>query len=226
MDILKPISSKQNLIRHSALVSGIALIAALISMNLFDQKFSRMIQNDLPSSFKDLANLITDIGLGAPYFILMLSLFLVLQFLTPRMRRFDHMTPRLRLMKNVAIQTMSAMLVSGIYVHLIKNSVGRMRPYGSPDFYPFHFEPFSFTAKFQSFPSGHTQVLFCVATMITAIRPRLGKFVFPLAGLFALTRVLVFDHFLSDVIFGSSVGYVGALLSLYLLKKKYPFHHE
>lgn len=72
-----------------------------------------------------------------------------------------------------------------------------------------------------TFPSGHSALAFATAVVLVACFRRGRYWFYPLAAGVAASRVLMGEHFLSDVIAGSFVGYVcaSALLSLPALRR-------
>ncbi len=102
------------------------------------------------------------------------------------------------------VATVSAGLVTGA----IKTLVGRERPYvgGSPS----RFEPFTFTFKNESFPSGHTAMAFALATTFAAETPDRVSDVFFFVGatMTGLSRIYHDRHWLTDVVAGAGVGYL------------------
>lgn len=96
---------------------------------------------------------------------------------------------------------------SGIFTNVIKILLGRARPYVAefltfPELYPF-----AGTGSLHSFPSGHANTVFAIAFAVGFLVPRWRRYLIALAAVLALTRVLQFQHFISD-----SLG--GALLAL------------
>jgi undecaprenyl-diphosphatase len=57
-----------------------------------------------------------------------------------------------------------------------------------------------------SFPSGHAQVVFTVATALTILFPRWGAPLFVSAAVISSSRIILASHYLSDVIAGAAVG--------------------
>lgn len=72
-----------------------------------------------------------------------------------------------------------------------------------------------------TFPSGHSALAFATAVVLVACFRRGRFWFFPLAAGVAASRVLMGEHFLSDVVAGSFVGYVcaSALLSIPALRR-------
>lgn len=62
-----------------------------------------------------------------------------------------------------------------------------------------------------SFPSGHSANAFATATVLTSVAG-LGYLPFAVAALVAFSRVYLGQHFLTDVLVGSGIGMIVALL--------------
>ena len=105
----------------------------------------------------------------------------------------------------------AAIAVPGLWTALAKWMLGRARPQLGVEAV-FDYQPFSVDAAFTSLPSGHATTVFAAAIAITALWPRTGFLLWPLAVTIAFSRVLVFAHNPSDVIAGAIVGTVGALV--------------
>ena len=107
----------------------------------------------------------------------------------------------------VGLLVLESQLLSGVVVQALKVGLGRKRPYESnsppewvgPSLRGFH-----------SFPSGHSQAAFALATVV-ALEFRDARAVPPIAygvaTLTALSRINGNDHWLSDVIVGSTLGH-------------------
>ena len=86
----------------------------------------------------------------------------------------------------------SAIIANGLCTYGIKFITGRMRPDG---------------ANRRSFPSGHTSSSFLAATIADDLYgSKIGVPAYLLAGLTGLSRIHDNKHYLSDVIFGASLG--------------------
>ncbi len=91
---------------------------------------------------------------------------------------------------------------------LLKNLIGRPRPYTFTSMDLLIKAPWDF-----SFPSGHTSASFAFAFVILKERPRLGKIgltlpVVVLACLMAFSRLYLYVHFPSDILFAIFMGWV------------------
>jgi|GEM_PF-2135168 len=92
---------------------------------------------------------------------------------------------------------------SGIFSIVAKNIIGRARP---SDLGPFHFEPFTFMAKFASMPSGHSITAFASAYVLATLFPSWRHVFYGLAVLVGVSRIIIHAHYVSDVLTGACVG--------------------
>ncbi|MBF0557667.1 MAG: phosphatase PAP2 family protein [Nitrospirae bacterium] len=107
---------------------------------------------------------------------------------------------------------------AGISVQVLKHLVGRARPrlaegivLAGP----------SLKGGYDSFPSGHSAVVFCFAYILAQQFPRFSIPFYCAAGTIGLMRVVDLSHFPSDVAGGAVLGViVGALLSVKVLRPK------
>ena len=98
----------------------------------------------------------------------------------------------------------------------LKNLVARTRPYEVVEGLSLLVE----RANDYSFPSGHSCASFASAFVIYKMTP--GKFGVPaliLAALIALSRLYVGIHYPTDVIAGTIIGIISALIALCIIKK-------
>jgi len=98
----------------------------------------------------------------------------------------------------------------------LKPLVGRVRPYEVYNINLLIRELSDF-----SFPSAHTYVSFCGATVVYNANRKIGVFAFGLAAMIAFSRLYLFVHYPSDVLAGIILGCGTALLSLFFVKIYY-----
>ena len=118
--------------------------------------------------------------------------------------------------ETAALLTGKAVLLTGAYTFLFKNLFQRERPYQSdpadPNYWGGPFDGF----HNNSFPSGHTSVVFAAATVLSAYyneRLWVGITAFSLASLVAISRNYDDKHWASDVFAGAALGYaIGRLV--------------
>lgn len=107
----------------------------------------------------------------------------------------------------LAASFLGTLLAATAALHALKFAIGRARP-EHPAFglQTFHFEPFSVTGDFDSFPSGHSMTSFMVGLFIARVFPAIRIPILALATLSALTRVGVLAHYPSDIIAGAALS--------------------
>jgi membrane-associated phospholipid phosphatase len=115
-------------------------------------------------------------------------------------------------MRNKTIRETGRMLLqsliySGIITVLFKTVTGRSRPYFSESQYDFNW--FEKAEEKQAFPSGHATVAFAVSTVFAErINTWWSRTLFySLAALTAYSRIHDNQHWVSDVAFGSLIGF-------------------
>ncbi|MQN02125.1 MAG: phosphatase PAP2 family protein [bacterium LCO1.1] len=120
--------------------------------------------------------------------------------------------------KRVGLTCMLALAAEAILVLILKNTVRRSRPiWIDPTVKMIVKIP-----KDYSFPSGHSAAGFSVAVSIFCYNKKWGTAAIVLASLIALSRLYLFVHFPTDVMVGTMIGIVMALLMNYFVKKKFP----
>lgn len=213
------INNPQNLRRHLGRGLVFAILSSAFAVFCLDQIVGLYFMNE---SVKALvyapARQWTDLGLFEPYIIIAVLSTLLFQVITPRIPSLKDYK-ELQYLGKWGLNFIAALILSGILTHIVKFFVGRQRPHQSPDFYPLNFEPLNTHWYFHSFSSGHSQVALTAATMFAVLFPRFRWVFFILAASICVTRVIVHDHFVSDIIFGAFVGYAGALISLRLMSR-------
>ncbi len=103
-------------------------------------------------------------------------------------------------------------VVAGIGVWFIKVPFGRARPklYILDNIYGFQW--FEFNHKLTSFPSGHTITAISSAFALGFLFPKY-RYIFLIFGMIiAFSRVVGVNHYMSDIIFASFLGYFVALI--------------
>jgi undecaprenyl-diphosphatase len=101
---------------------------------------------------------------------------------------------------------------AGLLDQILKNLACRARP-SAPEAGSFFTNFPCFPAKYAyaSFPSGHATTAFAAALLLALWYPRAAGVFVGLAGLVALSRVMLGSHFPSDVLAGALLGSVVAL---------------
>src|SRR3989337_2419150 len=97
---------------------------------------------------------------------------------------------------------------AGLIANLAKNIIGRSRPKLFETMGPLEFKLFAFDPDYASLPSGHATNIFALATVIAILWPRGRVLLYSLAAWIAASRVLIGQHYVTDVLFGAILGTV------------------
>jgi len=95
---------------------------------------------------------------------------------------------------------------AGLIANLAKEIIGRARPKLFDSLGPFDFQPFAFNPDHASFPSGHATNIFALATVIVMLWPRGKVLLYTVAAWIAASRVLIGQHYFTDVVAGAILG--------------------
>lgn len=184
-------------------------VLAILSYHICDTQLATFFKTPEMDSVYHYSREITNIGLSSHYFIAALVAYALARWILPALKYKN--TPVISQLRTWSVFLIQSLIASGILLQLLKICVGRQRPHLTPDFQHTNFHPFTFDWHWQSFPSGHSQVLFTVATVLSLRWPRFKLLFFVLATLLAFTRVTTQQHFLSDVIGGAVLGHLATL---------------
>ncbi len=115
----------------------------------------------------------------------------------------------------------STVAISGLSADLLKYMAGRARPRLFFNEHLYGFDFFHWQYAWTSFPSGHSATALSVATLFAILYPR-WRFAALFGGLLiAFSRIVLAQHYISDVIAGSFLGIVSSvvLYNLYFKSK-------
>lgn len=196
------------------------LLLSILAAFTIDQYIAKFWNSEEIMPLRKGARAITDAGASEFYFVLAVSLYIFTKWVAPRLRTYHQFEKTMVRLRIWSVYFFWSLLSTGFTVQLIKFLFGRQRPHKSEIFDPMVFAPLNHHWHFHSFPSGHTQVLFTVATLICILWPKGTRLVFLIAAILAFTRVITHNHFVSDLIGGFLVGYLGTLWTVYFLAKK------
>jgi membrane-associated phospholipid phosphatase len=100
--------------------------------------------------------------------------------------------------------------LTGLVATLLKRGIGRGRPETWSLEAPLSFQPLNWSAyNYQSFPSGHATTAFSLAAVIAFIWPKAFWPAMLLAALVAVSRVIVGEHYPTDITAGAVLGTLG-----------------
>jgi membrane-associated phospholipid phosphatase len=108
-----------------------------------------------------------------------------------------------------------AVLLPVVTGEIIKDVVGRGRPFVGGQANAFNFSHFAGSEAYASFPSGHATTAFALAFAVSAVWPRTRIAMFIYAVVIAASRLVLLAHHPSDVVAGALVGVIGAMLVRY-----------
>lgn len=114
--------------------------------------------------------------------------------------------------RHVGAQALMALIVSHLFVQVLKKIVSRERPKDVLT----DLNTFNLSLDRYSFPSGHTTAVFAIATTVSLYMPMLAFLVLPAALLVGLSRVYLGVHYPSDVIAGIALAVATSVLIYYL----------
>lgn len=100
----------------------------------------------------------------------------------------------------------AAIALSGIFANILKILFGRARLVAMPSDRAAEFNLFAFDWQHHSFPSGHATTLFALALALAFLVPAWRRWLFVLASIGAVGRIVAGAHFLSDVVAGAALG--------------------
>lgn len=168
---------------------------------------------------------ITILGDSLYYFLIFLF-FLSLVFFFKNKKFFMKYKKLLNNINYFNLLLFFSVLISGIIAQLIKHVLGRPRPNSTNFDGDFGLKFFTMDHNFHSFPSGHSSTIFAVALVLILMIPKLKYFFYFLACVVAFSRVVVGAHFITDVIGGMVVAFIGFKLSILLLNKFFNFNQS
>jgi membrane-associated phospholipid phosphatase len=119
---------------------------------------------------------------------------------------FGEETPIARTVSDYALALLASFVVGSVILHVIKIFLGRRRPRDEFEHGLYGFRWFTWQLQYDSFPSGHSMTIFCVAVVLSAAFPLLAPVWLLLAFGLSLTRAMLTAHFLADVMVGAAIG--------------------
>ena len=193
------------------LLFGAALAVAVVIATMFMlDAWSVRQARGLPAALLTAAGRFTDLGKSG-YFLWPLGILMLMlaALYSPAMPRFWRGVLAAWGVRIGFVFT--AIAAPSLFDTVIKRLIGRARPFvAGSDVWAY--EPFSWHARYASFPSGHATTAFAALVAIGAIFPQARALLWIYAVLIALSRVVITAHHPSDVIGGAIVGAVGAVM--------------
>lgn len=162
-----------------------------------------------PDSVVRVFEVITELGDSSLYLVPAGVAIIALAFAAPTSRRLDAALRQISLRLGFLFVAVAG---TGIAANLVKRSVGRVRPHHLADGATIEFDPFAWAAKAASFPSGHATTAAALGAVLVLLYGRKGvPWAVALMLLVGLSRVVVGAHFISDVVAGALLGWLGTV---------------
>jgi undecaprenyl-diphosphatase len=187
--------------RRNGLIALTGLLAMLLAFT-FDQPIARAMAGMDPRILR-IARFVTWFGQGGVVLYptgILVVLGLAVNLALPDLAR--RLEGPLRRSASIFIIVAAA----GLADDALKIVFGRARPYlwlaGDDSGFGF----IRYSAKFASFPSGHTTTSMAAAAVFSMLLPRARPWFFLAAGMIGLSRIVLNSHYLSDVIAGALLG--------------------
>lgn len=178
----------------AALVFLVCFIAVIPSYLFWDIPLV-IYCKELDPAIRHIADIITRLGVATWYIVGSFALFLFFRFIYKN-----------RLNASRFLFIFLSLGFTGIFITIFKWIAGRHRPVNFFQHGYYGFDFFGVGYELTSFPSGHAQVVFTVATALTILFPRWGAPLFVSAAVISSSRIILASHYLSDVIAGAAVG--------------------
>ena len=171
-----------------------------------DRRAAQYCREQLQRPLWQFALLVTDWAKGLPWIIAALLFYVGVQ----AVMAWSGETDVLREISDYSLALLGSFVAASIVLHGIKIFLGRRRPRDDFEHGLYGFRYFTWELQYDSFPSGHSMTIFCVAVVLSAITPILTPLWLTLATGLALTRAMLTAHFFSDVLIGAGIGLVVA----------------
>jgi membrane-associated phospholipid phosphatase len=179
----------------------IFLLAGLLSLRV-DRRAAQYCREQLARPLWRFALDVTDWAKGLPWIIAALVFYAAVQAIMA----WSGETTLLRRISDYSLALLASFVAASVVLHGIKIFLGRRRPRDDFEHGLYGFRYFTWQLQYDSFPSGHSMTIFCVAVLLSAIVPVLAPLWLLLATGLAITRAMLTAHFFSDVLIGSAIG--------------------
>jgi membrane-associated phospholipid phosphatase len=193
-------------------VAGIGGVAGFWALSRLDPLFREAIAPWRTPGFVSVMKGITTLGEG---WLLGVAA-LVMAGIASRFGRRD--------LVRAGLVAVPALIASGLIARVFKILIGRPRPSTITDGLA-QWAP-SFSAAFNSFPSGHAASAFTFAAVLAAVLPSWRGALYASAAVIAFSRVGVDAHFLSDVVAGGLLGWATGRLAMGIAERRRPVRED
>lgn len=186
--------------------AGIAFIAVGLACLAIDRRASHFLYDHVSVRLWKSLDSITHLAKASHWLIAAILVLGVSHYVLSR----SGPNPDWQLAARCAEAFVASLVIGSLILHTIKLFLGRRRPRDDMEMGLYGFMPFSFDMQYNSFPSGHSLTIVCVAVIASAIWPALAPLWFAMALGLAMVRALLTAHYLSDVFVGLGIGLISA----------------
>lgn len=192
--------------------SGAVIAAlALLSMAAVDRPLALYLHDHVQGDILAIWETITQLGVATGYVIVGIVLLLG-GWVGTRIAAHEETVRFSDRLRRYAALLLGGLALSGAVLNLAKIGLGRQRPeYLFADGF-YGFKPMNLDTGANSFPSGHSQTIWALAAVLCIAFPRHRLTVCTFAAVVALSRVVIGEHYLSDVLVGSYLGVAGVVV--------------
>lgn len=186
--------------------SGLFFLSLGVACVAIDRRAVHVIYDGVPLGLHRFLNATTHLAKAAHW----LALAVVAYLVTWTLLRTGSTDAAVKLVFQCALAFVLALGAGSAVIHTIKLLLSRHRPRDELELGQYGFIPFGFDLKRNSFPSGHSLTIICVAVIATCVWPLGAPLWFAIALWLGLTRALLTAHFLSDVFVGTGIGLIAS----------------
>lgn len=199
----------------SGLVSVVILVA--LSVIFIDRRIAFYMHRE-SADMLALFRSIGELGEGWGWLVLFALAFATLHW-GGELPRLREIAPRMRAWSAIPAFLFASIAIAGLAADIIKIGFGRMRPkllFGS---HLYGFTGLAWRPDHWSFPSGHTATFVALLSALWWLWPQHLLFYILAGAIVAASRVVVGDHYPSDVVAGAVVAVLAARGTLWLFAR-------
>jgi membrane-associated phospholipid phosphatase len=192
-----------NLLKKTIITAGMTAVLYLVLFFFCDRVIDLWVYNNYASTWlHQTGSYVSLLGKGSFFNLVIAALFMFIIIYDCDLKR--HWTRKL-------LYILTCISIAIIIGDGFKYLLGRYRPVMlfQENLYGFHF--FASTWAVNSTPSGHTIRAFALFTALSLLYRRFTVIFISIAVLIGLSRVLVTDHYPSDVLLGAFIGIFTAI---------------
>jgi len=193
-----------------------------ISYFLWDIELAHYFAQYQQTSVEHFFDIVTEFGDGFYWIVYPGIIYLSFRYIEHFPEKFiplsDYIFRSRQAWMRLSLFILSTTAISGIIVNIFKLIFARFRPVELLENGNFGFNWFDYGYRLASFPSGHSATALSVAMAFALVFPKHRFWLLPMGFFVIFSRVVLTEHYLSDVLVGSVIG---VYTSLYLYRKIY-----